>query len=64
MEFDAAEHKNHKVYGTETGTYAGMLNVLENGEWFLGRNESDNESVTWIVEGCYTCDIEFTNGSN
>ena len=63
--FVPGDHEGHQVYGSETAHYAGTLligsrvNPNEPGTWFLGRNESDSEAMSWELEGCYTCNVEF-----
>ena len=57
--FDAKEHDGHNVFGSETAHYSGALYATERGEWYLGTNQSDQESLDWQVDGCYDCLVEF-----
>lgn len=58
MRFDPLEHANHDVHGDETIHYSGSISTHGN-SWSVGDNRSDDGHSVVIVEGCYTCDVEF-----
>jgi len=60
MKFNPFAHADHDIHGEETIHYAGTISISPySNNWWVGDNRSDDGHSVVVVEGCYTCDVEF-----